>query len=314
MKRALLAMTAVLGTAVAVALSCASPLQEIPEQKVEAADLPRTWGDRWYSIRRSGVRMAWLHLKVAEKEGKLAFEDEFALRKNASNEGRLEIRQTVEPNEFLSPISISLSARSSETRDRAFAMEVRDGRIRVLENTFSGDKGEADRPADFTTDPALYRLVTLLPRDAKRTVALLRTPFIAQPQLQARCILSYEEEETLRFEGKRFRTRRFVESDGDTETKRYWVDGAGRLLKVRFSPEVEMVLSDEKTAKDLETATIQREPWPSRVYDPRPLMKALPRKPPENALRFLVFGDSKGSDDFERVVRFADTLKPDFVL
>lgn len=52
-------------------------------------------------------------------------------------------------------------------------------------------------------------------------------------------------------------------------------------------------------------------------FDPRPLMDALRRRKGAQAgkkMHFLVFGDSKLSPKFKTLLRYADTLKPDFVL
>ncbi len=219
-------------------------LSERLETRKGAAGLAKSWGDRWYSIYFKDLHAGWAHLKIEEVEGGFLLVDEL-YAKRGDQEAVVKVSVTSRRNEYLSPIEISLDARTGEYTGKVDA-KVKDGRIIALDG---GDKKATRVPPNLITDFSVMRLVTVLPRSAGYDLTVLQT---TKPKLFENAVLRFEKEESIDYEGKKVKVRRYALVDGENDDKVYWVDAQGRLLRFTIGAEAEGVLSDEKKAKDLD--------------------------------------------------------------
>ena len=78
-----------------------------------------------------------------------------------------------------------------------------------------------------------------------------------KPKLPEAAVVKFDKEETIEFENRKVKARRFSLSKGDGKDRFYYVDATNRLVRVHMTSEddkdVEMTLSDEKRAKDIDT-------------------------------------------------------------
>jgi len=220
------------------------------EIRLAAAGLAKNWGDRWYSVYISAVHVGWFQVKIEEKEGKLAVFEHLKLQLNKDVVFEIKATLTCEPNEYLTPTGISLDLASPENSAVATA-QLKDGRLVV--KTGGEVKAHKVRP-NMTVDLLVFPLVTLLPKTEGFDVEILA---LIKPKLPVSAVIKFDKEQSVDHGGKKVKTKRFVVADGESSDKYYYVDGEGQLLRVEMTSddnrEVEIVLSDEKKAKDIDT-------------------------------------------------------------
>jgi hypothetical protein len=219
------------------------------ETRQAAAGLAKSWGDRWFSIFVNGVHLGWVHMKAEEKDGKIVFEDE--IRAQQGKDASLQIKATLtcDPNEYLTARTIVLDLATPENTVVATA-QLKENRLVVK----AGGEVKAHKvQANTVVDLAVFPLVTILPKTEGYDVEVLE---LIKPKLPEAAVLKFDKEETVEFENRKVKARRFMLA-GDGKERFYWVDATGRLLKVQFSgddnKDVEITLTDEKRAKDIDT-------------------------------------------------------------
>ncbi len=220
------------------------------ETRQAAAGIAASWGDRWYSVFIGAVHVGWARLRAEEKEGKVVFTDEVRIQVNKDIVFEVRVALTCEPDEYLSLRSVTLDIGSPEQTVQATG-QVKEGRLVVK----TGGDVKAHKIAKNTVaDFAAFRLVTLLPRTEGYEIELLE---LIKPKLPVAATVKFDKEESIEFEEKKVKTRRFVLADGQSKDRYYWVDGRNRLLRMQSvsddDKEVEIQLSDEKRAKDIDT-------------------------------------------------------------
>lgn len=220
------------------------------ETRKAAAGLAKSWGDRWYSVFIGDLKVGWAHLKAEEKEGKLVLDDEIRLQQNKDTVFHIKAVLTCRPNEYLSVESLTLDLASPEHSVNATA-QVKENRLVVKAN--GETKASKIRP-NTVVDLAVFPLVTLLPRTEGYEVEVLE---LIKPKLPEGALLKFDKEETIEFEERKVKTRRFMQTSGSGKDRFYYVDAGGRLLRVQLmsddDKDVELILSDEKRAKDIDT-------------------------------------------------------------
>ena len=232
------------------------PVQKILRSLVErletrqaAAGVARSWGDRWYSVIAGGVHLGWAHLKAEEKAGKVILDDEFHVQANKDVVFHVKATLTCEPNEYLTATSIALDVATPENSLVATA-QLKEGRLVVK----AGGEVKAQKVSpNLVVDLAVFPLVTVVPRTEGMELEVLELTKVKLPES---AILKFDKEETIDFEERRVKTRRFMLA-GNGKERFYWVDATNRLLRVQFTgddeKDVEILLTDEKRARDLDT-------------------------------------------------------------
>jgi hypothetical protein len=220
------------------------------ETRQAAAGLAKSWGDRWYSVFIQTLHVGWAHFKAEEKDGKVVVAVELRVQQNKDTVFEIRATMTCEPNEYLSLSDVALDIASPDNSVSATA-RVKDGRLVVKAG---GETKAVKLQGNTVVDLAVFPLVTILPRTDAYEVEVLQ--FI-KPKLPEAGLLKFEKEESIEFGGKKVKTRRFMLSTGDSKDRFYYVDAAGQLLRVHLvsgdEKDVEMMLTDEKRAKDIDT-------------------------------------------------------------
>lgn len=224
----------------------AGSLADRLETRAAATGLAAAWGDRWYAVYISALKVGWVHLKAEEKDGKVVLTDELHLQPAKDQTLSIKVALTCEPNEYLSPLAISFDSVGGEGPG-AFEGKVKEGRL-IL--THQGEKKAQKLQPNTVVDFAFLRLVTILPRTPEYSMALVE---LIKPELKDGTVARFDREETIEHDGKKVKARRFVLSNGDSEDRFYWVGAAGQLYKMQAKENVEVVLSNEKSAKDIDT-------------------------------------------------------------
>jgi pectate lyase len=234
-------------------------LTEIIERlqaRAAVRQLAARWGERWYSMRHRGVKVGWLRLKVEEKDGMIVMSDELYYTNNGQ-EARTLHTITSRMDEYLSPVSLSLEVIRPD-KPWTIQADVRGG-VLILrsKNPASGEREGGRLKPDFTTEFAVMRLVTLIPKTKRYGISLLE--MWEKPAIQE-AILKFDREEPLDFEGRKVKAARFTLSNPNSADRTYWVDETGRLIKMRVYGRIEFVLTDEKIAKNIVKSVRTEEP------------------------------------------------------
>lgn len=216
------------------------------ETRRAAAGLAKAWGERWYAVFVKGLKIGWVHMRVEEKEGGLRLADELYLKENKDKELSISVTQEAQPNEFLTPKAIWIEAKGTE-ESHSIQGKVKEDRL-VLS---VGDQKQAVKlKPSAITDFGVMRLVTILPRTPEYEVSVVET---VKVKIVESAVLRFEKDESIELGSRRLKTRRFVLSDGEGEDKTYWVDTENRLVRMQVKDDIEVILSDEKGAKDIDT-------------------------------------------------------------
>lgn len=218
----------------------------------KAAGLPKSWGDRWYSIYGKALKVGWVHSKVEEtkvgEETLLLFTDELYV-KGGEGEIKANFKIVCRPDEYLTLVTIEGKV-DNAGQVNEFSAEVKKGGRLVVK---SGGGKEATKVApNFIPDFAVLRLVTLFPSTLARPYDLSVIQLLKGERIRQDSVMS-EKDEEITVEGRKLTARRFIWSD-DAEEPRdrfLWVDKEGRLVRLQ-AEETEFALSTEKDAKDLD--------------------------------------------------------------
>jgi len=232
----------------------ATAIVERLEVRMAAADLSTKWGDRWYAIRAEGHNHGWLRLKLQEIDGRFLLTDEFYVGDTQSMHMRNVLSVTAKIDDFLTIEQFSwIAERKNKEESFEIRAHVSGDKMVVTRNTFEKEEGEGEgeqeAPPNLTTDLAVMRLVTLLPESRGYPISVLST--FQKPKL-LHAVIRFDGHETLWHGGRRIKTRRFKMSDPETADRTYWVSEKGELLKVHLYGKVELVLTNEKQAKDID--------------------------------------------------------------
>jgi hypothetical protein len=215
------------------------------ETRKAALGLAAAWGDRWYALFINNLKCGWVHLKAEDKDGAILFTDELFLQPTKDQSMTVKISMTCQPDEYLTPIKLSLDSTGGENAG-AIEAKVKEDRLIV---THSGEvKAHRIKP-NLIVDMALLRLVTILPRTPEYPVSILE---MIKPKMKENAAVKFDREELVEYKGQKVTARRYVVSDGEDEDRFYWAGLAGTLYKVQAGG-IEAVLTDEKKAKDLDT-------------------------------------------------------------
>jgi hypothetical protein len=215
------------------------------EARQAAAGLADAWGDRWYALFINNLKCGWVHLKAESREGNLAFTDELFIQPNKDQSMTIKVGLVCKPDEYLSPVKISLDSTGGENAGQVEA-KVKEDRLIV---THSGEVKAIKIRPNLVVDMALLRLVTILPGTEEYPIGLLE---VVKPKIKESATVKFEKEEQVDYLGQKVKARRFIVSDGESEDRFYWTGLAGTLYRVQAGA-IEAVLSDEKKAKDLDT-------------------------------------------------------------
>lgn len=220
------------------------------ETRKAAGGLAKAWGDRWFSLFISAVHTGWVHIKMEDKDGQVLLSSEVHVQANKDTTYQVRTSVTGAADEYLTLSQVALDIASPETTVSATA-RVKDGRLVVK----TGGEVKAHKVQSNTVvDLAVFPLVTILPRTEGYEVEIF--PLI-KPKLPMAAVIKHDREETIEFEGRKVKTRRFILADGESPDRFYYVDAANRLLRVQMTSDdqkdVEILLSDEKRAKDIDT-------------------------------------------------------------
>ena len=210
-----------------------------------AAGVVDLWGERWYAVYQGALKIGWAHLKTEAEGDHVRLTDELTL-KTPDNDLTAKLSILCRKNEFLSPLELTVDLDSAENTV-SYSATVKEGRVVVR----SGGAVNAVKVSpSFSVDFAVLRLVTLAPRTEGYDLQILQTLSQKRP---VDATLAFDREESIEHEGRKVKTRRYIISDGEQEDRFYWVDAKGRLLKLQSANEIQIVLSDEKRAKDIDT-------------------------------------------------------------
>ncbi len=228
----------------------ATAIAERLETRKAAAGLAKSWGDRWYAVFIKELKVGWAHFKAEEKDGLIVLDTELRVQHGKDNAFHIKVSLTCRPNEYLSVESLTLDLASPEHSVTATA-QVRENRLVVK----TGGETKATKIRSNTVvDLAVFPLVTLLPRTEGYEVEVLE---LIKPKLPEAAVIKFDKEETIEFEERKVKTRRFMQTSGSGKDRFFFVDAAGRLLRVQLmsddDKDVELILSDEKRAKDIDT-------------------------------------------------------------
>jgi hypothetical protein len=215
------------------------------ETRQAAAGLAAGWGDRWYALFINNLKCGWVHLKAEDKDGKIVFTDELYLQPTKDQSMTVKIGMTCQPDEYLTPIKLSLESTGGENAGTIEA-KVKEDRLIV---THSGEVKALKVKPNLVVDMALLRLVTILPRTEAYPISVLE---MIKPKLKETAGVKFDREELLEYKGQKVTARRYIVADGEAEDRFYWVGAAGTLYKVQAGA-IEATLSDETKAKDLDT-------------------------------------------------------------
>ncbi|HVR87370.1 MAG TPA: hypothetical protein VMU54_23800, partial [Planctomycetota bacterium] len=204
------------------------------------AGLAVAWGDRWYSLFINTLKCGWVHLKSESRDGKIVFTDELFIQPNKDQSTTIKIGLTCEPNEFLTPIRMTLESAGGENAGRIEA-KVKEDRLIV---TQSGEMKAYKIQPNLVVDMALLRLVTILPRTPEYSIGVLE---LLKPKIKENVAVKFDKDELVDYKGEKVKARRYVVSDGESEDRIYWAGPAGSLYKVQAGG-IEAALSDEKSA------------------------------------------------------------------
>jgi hypothetical protein len=216
------------------------------ETRRAAAGLAKAWGDRWFAVFVKGLKIGWVHMETQEKEGSLRAVDELYLKENKDKELSIWATLRAQANEYLSPLEITVEAKGTEA-NHSIQGKVKENRL-VL--TVGDQKQAVKLRPNAITDLGVMRLVTILPRTPEYELSVIETIKI---KLVESATLRFDKDESIEWGGRKVKTRRFVLSDGEGEDKVYWVDSENRLLRMQVKDDIEVILSDEKSAKDIDT-------------------------------------------------------------
>jgi len=215
------------------------------ETRQAAAGLAAAWGDRWYALFINNLKCGWVHLKAEDKDGKIVFTDELLLQPTKDQSMTVKIGMTCQPDEYLTPIKLSLESTGGESAGTIEA-KVKEDRLIV---THSGEVKAHKVKPNLVVDMALLRLVTILPRTEAYPISVLE---MIKPKLKENAGVKFDREELVEYKGQKVTARRYIVSDGEAEDRFYWAGAAGTLYKVQAGA-IEATLSDETKAKDLDT-------------------------------------------------------------
>ncbi|MBI3829194.1 MAG: hypothetical protein HY291_06740 [Planctomycetes bacterium] len=242
------------------------------EVRLAVSTLDRRWGDRWYSVQAKGVNVGWFHMKVEKNAATFVLSDEFVAKVDQANEMQIVSKLTAQPDEFLTPIMLT-NKHEGPGASIAVELNVAAGRATMVLNgqRKEGQDAGSPLPARFVTDKALMRLVTLMPQTDGYPVQVFDTLMKAKPRLIENGAIKFDKEELLDYQGRQVKTRLFrFQAENFPETL-YWVDAEGRLLKVQMMGGVELLLSDEKNAKNIKVSELK----------PPPVVHTNPKSPRE---------------------------------
>jgi pectate lyase len=247
-------------------------LSEISERlqlRASVQQLAAKWGERWYSFRNRGVKVGWLRLKVEQEGDVLVMSDTLFFTSNGQESRTLHTVKS-RPNEYLSPISLFIETRRPE-KPWVIDGEVIDGSLRV-KPTRPGEEGVAQLKPNFTTEFAVMRLATLVPKTKGYEVSLLE--IWEKPAIQD-AVLKFDKAEEIDLDGDSVKTSRFTLSNPHSADRTYWVDDMGQLVKMRVYGRIEFVLTDEKSATDIVMSVPQaktsRPPAKPSIKSPLPV-------------------------------------------
>jgi len=215
------------------------------ETRQAAAGLAAAWGDRWYALFINNLKCGWVHLKAEDKDGKIVFTDELFLQPTKDQSMTVKIGMTCQPDEYLTPIKLSLESTGGENAGTIEA-KVKEDRLIV---THSGEVKAHKVKPNLVVDMARLRLVTILPRTEAYPISVLE---MIKPKLKENAGVKFDREELVEYKGQKVTARRYIVSDGEAEDRFYWAGAAGTLYKVQAGA-IEATLSDETKAKDLDT-------------------------------------------------------------
>jgi hypothetical protein len=216
------------------------------ETRRAAAGLAKAWQDRWFAVFVKGLKIGWVHMQTQEKEGSLRAVDELYLKENKDKELSILATLRAQVNEYLTPIEISVEAKGTEA-SYSIQGKVKENRLVLT----AGEQKQALKiRSNAITDLGVMRLVTILPRTPEYELSVIETIKI---KITESAILKYDKDESIEWGSRKVKTRRFVLSDGEGEDKYYWVDSENRLVRMQVKDDIEVMLSDEKSAKDLDT-------------------------------------------------------------
>jgi hypothetical protein len=216
------------------------------ETRQAAAGLAKSWGDRWYSLYVESIHMGWVHMKAEEKEGKIILDSEIRGQMGKDTTFQVKTTLTCEPNEYLTATSLVLDVATPENTVSATA-KLKEGRLVIRAG---GDLKAHKVRSNTVVDLAVFPLVTILPKSEGYDLEVLE---LIKPKLPESAVLKFDKEETIEFGDRKVKAKRFMLA-GESKERFYWVDAAGRLIRVQFSSDdqkaVELILTDEKRAKD----------------------------------------------------------------
>lgn len=222
------------------------------ETRQAAAGIAKAWGDRWYATYIGGLHVGWAHLKTEEKDGNLILTDELHFQFGKDTAAHLNVNLTCARDEYLGFSEVSLKMESPD-RNLSVNGRVKEGRLVVK----TDDKTSAVKLDGRTVpDTAFLRLVTVLPRTGELDLTILQLIGGGKPRFRENSMAKFDKEESIEFEGKKVKVRRYLLTDGEADPRFYFVDAEGRLLRIQFrsdEKDVEISLSDEKRARDIDT-------------------------------------------------------------
>jgi hypothetical protein len=215
------------------------------ETRRAAAGLAVAWGDRWYSLFINNLKCGWVHLKAESQDGNLVFMDELFIQPNKDQSMDIKIGMTCLPNEYLSPLKVTMESTGGDNAGQIEA-KVKEDRLIV---SHSGEMKAYKIQPNLVVDLALLRLVTILPRTDDYSIGVLE---LLKPKIKENGAVKFDKDELIDYKGEKVQARRYIVSDGESEDRIYWAGSAGNLYKVQAGA-IEAVLSDEKKAKELDT-------------------------------------------------------------
>src|ERR1043166_4279823 len=215
-----------------------------------APGLAQQWGDRWYSVFIGAVHAGWVHIKAEDREGKIFLSNEIHVQMNKNQAYDVKADVTCNPDEYLSIASIALDVAAPD-KSISVTAQVKEGRLVV--KTGGEVKATKIKP-NTVVDLAVFPLVTILPRTEGYEIDVIE---LIKPKLPEAAALKFDKEETIEYGERKVKARRFMLAKGDGKDRFYYVDATNRLIRVHLTSEddkdVDMTLSDEKRAKDIDT-------------------------------------------------------------
>lgn len=197
-------------------------------------DTLKRWGERKFSfnIERNGMRerLGTVAMNTQFKDQTVTLHDVWKL-KWRGNDLSLDLKMNCHANNLLRPTKIASVGKGDDevgsftvsVNETSGVVEAEDGRVRRI-----------DFPPDTLTDAALFRILTLLPRDEEKTYSIGHFMEISELNLKGPATIQYKGLDEIKLHGDLMSLHKFnYERDGRVSVE-VWLDDKDNLRQIRI--------------------------------------------------------------------------------